>query len=359
MHLDKSKCPKCGGTSGGTCSACERADLHDGEHLPSSIRSRMESGFGTRLPDDVRLHTGPEAVSVADRARVRAFAIGHDVGFASGEYQPNTPEGDVLLAHELAHTLQASVRGAPAPESATEHDANRSAGSAIGRMFGVSNAPARPPGRAAALGLHGCPNGTGAPPGQGLTGGLAPGVDTKGYTLDKYIELWERHQGRTMTDEEKKRLAAGCVGVTRTNLGGDAATNQCYATFEQAKQRTDQLEKSSGVRPFIFSKRFWSMGKAFPSDAGGKVDMKNDSGAHPSGEVNFDYGWYDEKNDSWWHANHCDPVTGSAKCRQSYRDPTDPDYRMKVYQSTLEHYSDPNYFGADKQVFCVSYSKLN
>ena len=72
------------------------------------------------------------------------------------------------------------------------------------------------------------------------------------------------------------------------------------------------------MRPFIFSKRFWSMGRSYPTDADGKVDMTNDDGDRPPGEVNFDYGWYDEKSDSWWHANHCDPLTGSASCKSAY-----------------------------------------
>lgn len=322
----------------------------------------MESGFDTALPHDVRLHTGADAGAIADRSGVRAFAIGHDVGFARGEYRPDTLEGDAVIAHELAHTLQARGDRASEPasssESAVEHDAELSSGAAIGRMLGVSSAPARAPSRTAPLGLHGCDTATHARPGQGVAAGLPAGTSTKGYTLDTYIDMWEKQQGRKMSDDERKRLAAGCVGVTRTNLGGSAATDQCYTGFAQAKKRADELQAQSGVRPFIFSKRFWSMGKQFPADAGGKVDMANDTNDAPAGEVNFDYGWYDEKNDSWWHANHCDPVTGSDRCRESYDDPTKPNYRMRVLQSTLGHYSDPNYFGADKQVFCVAFSKL-
>lgn len=95
------------------------------------------------------------------------------------------------------------------------------------------------------------------------------------------------------------------------------------------------------------------MGAAFPADpSSGLVDMSNDTGGHPPNTVNFDYGWYDEINDSWWHANHCDPLTGNAECRSSYP----PHERMKVYQSTLGRFSHRRYFDADKQVFCVALS---
>jgi hypothetical protein len=161
-----------------------------------------------------------------------------------------------------------------------------------------------------------------------------------------------------MTAEERKRLAAGCVGITRLNLGGSAPLNECYKTYPQAQKRADELEKEKGERPYIFSKRFWTMGKAYTADANGKIDMSGyNSKDVPPDAVNFDYAWHDEVNDTWWHANHCDPVTGSARCRSSY-DPNNPKQRMKVYQSTLAHYSDPQYFAADKQVFCVAWSKL-
>jgi hypothetical protein len=192
-------------------------------------------------------------------------------------------------------------------------------------------------------------------PGMGLAPGLAPGVDTRQYSLEEYITMWEAAAGRRMTDRERERLAAGCVGITRLNLGGAASLSECYDTFDQAKKRADELEKEFGKRPFIFSKRFWSMGAAYPPDpATGKVDMSGYTGAKPEGEVNFDYGWYDETTNTWWHANHCDPVIAGATCADAY----DSTQRMKVYQSTLTHYSDPHYFGADVQVFCVAWSKL-
>ncbi|MCA9904385.1 MAG: DNA/RNA non-specific endonuclease, partial [Anaerolineae bacterium] len=51
-----------------------------------------------------------------------AFATGQDVYFGQGKFQPNTPQGKQLIAHELAHTIQQKdapvARQAKAPDEA-------------------------------------------------------------------------------------------------------------------------------------------------------------------------------------------------------------------------------------------------
>ena len=53
---------------------------------------------------NVRLH--PDAAEVTAPLQARAVTRGQDVYFHPGQYQPGTPEGEALIAHELAHTLQ-------------------------------------------------------------------------------------------------------------------------------------------------------------------------------------------------------------------------------------------------------------
>ena len=55
---------------------------------------------------DVRVHTDTEAAESARAVNARAYTVGQDIAFASGQYQPSTDEGSALLAHELAHTVQ-------------------------------------------------------------------------------------------------------------------------------------------------------------------------------------------------------------------------------------------------------------
>jgi hypothetical protein len=41
----------------------------------------------------------------------RAFTVGSDIFFSPGKYEPHTPAGAELIAHEAAHVVQ--QRGAP------------------------------------------------------------------------------------------------------------------------------------------------------------------------------------------------------------------------------------------------------
>lgn len=65
--------------------------------------------FGPRFGHDfsaVRVHAGPDAANAARGVQARAYTIGNDIVFGSGEYAPSASEGRRLLAHELAHTIQ-------------------------------------------------------------------------------------------------------------------------------------------------------------------------------------------------------------------------------------------------------------
>lgn len=80
-------------------------ELGPGQPLDAGVRSQMEGALGADL-GGVRVHTNAGAASLAGRLRARAFTVGPHVSFGAGEYQPGTPVGDALLAHELAHTVQ-------------------------------------------------------------------------------------------------------------------------------------------------------------------------------------------------------------------------------------------------------------
>ena len=70
----------------------------------------MERFFGVRL-GSVRVHTDVLASrSVAD-VSASAYTLGYHIVFAPGAYQPQSAEGRSLLAHELAHVVQAGSTG--------------------------------------------------------------------------------------------------------------------------------------------------------------------------------------------------------------------------------------------------------
>ncbi len=54
----------------------------------------------------VRLHTDARAAESAKALGARAYTLGRDVVFASGQYAPLHESGRRLLAHELAHVAQ-------------------------------------------------------------------------------------------------------------------------------------------------------------------------------------------------------------------------------------------------------------
>jgi hypothetical protein len=86
-------------------SAAHQAALGAGEPLPPQLRAELEPRFGQSL-DRVRLMTDGSAAQAAASIGARAFTLGTRIGFAPGEFQPTTPGGQWLLAHEIAHVLQ-------------------------------------------------------------------------------------------------------------------------------------------------------------------------------------------------------------------------------------------------------------
>lgn len=102
-----------------------------GVPLDAALREKLEVALGVRL-DGVRVHTDPEAHAAARALGARAFALGEGVFFRDGAYDPQTRDGQWLIAHEVAHIVQTrdtavSTSGAMTvsqPSDAAEHDAD-------------------------------------------------------------------------------------------------------------------------------------------------------------------------------------------------------------------------------------------
>jgi hypothetical protein len=78
-----------------------------GSVMDYGTKSFMESRFGTDF-SNVKIHTGSEAVQMSRELNAQAFAVGSDIYFNEGKYNPNSDSGKHLLAHELTHTVQQS-----------------------------------------------------------------------------------------------------------------------------------------------------------------------------------------------------------------------------------------------------------
>lgn len=79
--------------------------LDAGRKLSASQRSFFESRMGYGF-GNVRIHTDEQAARSAEAINARAYTMGHDIVFNTGEYRPGIREGERLLAHELVHVAQ-------------------------------------------------------------------------------------------------------------------------------------------------------------------------------------------------------------------------------------------------------------
>jgi hypothetical protein len=119
----------CGGTPGpdGECAECRKKRLqrrstgqakastvppivHDvlrspGQPLDANTRDFMEPRFGHYF-SQVRVHTDSQAAESARAVGALAYTVGQHVVFETGQFRPDSLEGQKLLAHELAHTVQ-------------------------------------------------------------------------------------------------------------------------------------------------------------------------------------------------------------------------------------------------------------
>lgn len=116
----------------GTELAAQVAQLRGGgQSLPANVQAQFERRFGQGF-GSVRIHTDAHAAGLAGRLQARAFTIGNDIAFANGQYQPQTQEGQHLLAHELTHVVQ---QGGSSQQHGHGPSVDSKAGPSVQRSF--------------------------------------------------------------------------------------------------------------------------------------------------------------------------------------------------------------------------------
>jgi Domain of unknown function (DUF4157) len=95
----------------------------EGEPLPAELRERMEHAFATDF-QGVRIKTFD---SEAEHRGVAAFARGNTVHFAPRQFEPGTPVGAEVIAHELAHVVQQRGGRVDALDASLEAEAEHAA----------------------------------------------------------------------------------------------------------------------------------------------------------------------------------------------------------------------------------------
>ncbi len=112
-----------------------------GRPLGRPVQDAMEGRMGHDF-SRVRVHTDDKAAGSAAAVNAKAYAVGDHIVFGAGRYQPHSPEGQQLLAHELTHVVQQTGGALP------------SEGLRIGPADGSLEAQAK---AAETVGFHGGP----------------------------------------------------------------------------------------------------------------------------------------------------------------------------------------------------------
>ena len=76
-----------------------------GKPLPDQAKAEMEQSFKHDF-SEVKIHDDKESAELCAALNAHAFAIGNDIFFNTGKYDPEGATGRELLAHELTHVVQ-------------------------------------------------------------------------------------------------------------------------------------------------------------------------------------------------------------------------------------------------------------
>src|SRR5262249_14046455 len=106
---------------------------------PDALRAKFERATGADL-GAVRVHTGGASADSAQQLAARAYTVGNDIHFGANQYDPDSRDGELLIAHEVAHAIQTGGAAAapprrrsivPEPADACELDADRMAAAMV------------------------------------------------------------------------------------------------------------------------------------------------------------------------------------------------------------------------------------
>jgi hypothetical protein len=215
----------------------------DGAPLPDDLRTRAETSLGADL-GGVRVHTGDDSAVAADALGARAFAVGQDIHFGAGEYAPGTSGGDLLIAHEVAHTAQQRGTATAAqtklevsePGDTLEVEADRAAAAIVSGQPAQVSAAGSMIARDTRTSSPVAPAGGGQPPGQGQPagGGQPPGsTETGGPATHIRQEMFVVTGG-------PPQLSGVTTAAPRTDVG------QVFVQGPRIEQRVD-VALASGV----------------------------------------------------------------------------------------------------------------
>ncbi len=86
----------------------------EADHLAAQWTQGERSNLLSTIGNQVHIHHDATAHQAAEGMHARAFTRGKHIYFNHGEYNPGTPKGQQLLAHEMAHVHQQAKQKTPA-----------------------------------------------------------------------------------------------------------------------------------------------------------------------------------------------------------------------------------------------------
>lgn len=73
--------------------------------MPAKVRTQLENQMNANF-ENVRIHSGQDAVELCNLSKAQAFTHGTDIFFNAAKFEPESSAGLNLLAHELTHVIQ-------------------------------------------------------------------------------------------------------------------------------------------------------------------------------------------------------------------------------------------------------------
>jgi len=98
-----------------------QAIQYGGQPLSKSERAYFEPRFGSDF-SRVRVHTDMQAAESTRAVNAKAYTLGQDVVFGTGQDTSGTSEGRRLMAHELTHVVQQNKNGLPHIQTKSSHN---------------------------------------------------------------------------------------------------------------------------------------------------------------------------------------------------------------------------------------------
>jgi outer membrane protein OmpA-like peptidoglycan-associated protein len=232
---------------GGKCSSCEKKDsslqrraaslettheippvVHDvlsspGQPLDTATRAFMESRFRHDF-SQVRVHADDKAAESARAVKAKAYTVGSQIVFDTGQFVPGTRAGKNLLAHELTHVLQQShglTRSAPAGIGPANDEYEQQADAVARAIVDVPGQPLANGFKAQIPGTHQVVTKTDVPPPPPRVRLQRKSGDEEELLADEPFSPLSQGGGGTTTG-----TAAGCPKVP-TGRGDDIPVPQC------------------------------------------------------------------------------------------------------------------------------------